>query len=763
MKKVAIMTWFHYHNFGTALQVVALSRVVEKLGYQADVIQYVPHGRVVTLPDGNGWLYYVEKIKQKIASGRLVKDVVREDAFREFINQELTLTASCQTASELYRLNDAYDAFICGSDQIWAPTVFDPKYFLDFVEDRDKMVAYAPSTGMTEISDRYIRNRFKECVTRFKYLSVREVQGSRLLKEISGKEVEVVLDPTLLLECEEWDQMASEQLYESPYILCYFLGNNADTWHHVYRVSLKTNLPVKVIPVFARDVNRGYDVVAGVGPREFIALIRNASVVCTDSFHGTLFSIIYEKPFYVYTRFSDKDVKSQNSRIYNILHLLGLETRLVVDKTKVEKPFYDPLPVKTRLETLKEKSLSYLSRSLYESTSAAKVDNSYTYKITNTCCGCGVCATVCAYGAIEILRNKDGFLEASVNPQKCVRCSVCRRVCPFNGKRSKEITHEQPLYMLKSKDNSVLNNSSSGGAAYEIARMLCSEGYDVVGCKYDRHRCEAVHTIVAAEDIEGLTIFRGSKYLQSNMLDILHDVIAKKKVVIFGTPCQIAGIDRLIRSRAKRDDYVLVDLICHGVPTQNLWKKYIDWGSKKYGYGKTPAVQFRAKELGWRKMHMKIEGNGKTYVMRDREDLFYRFFLLGHCFMSACYECLYRVTSAADIRVGDYWGPRYKRDRSGVSMVIAMTVRGQEILETLQVRGKVYLEKKDSKEYWSVQYPYNPIKPVFYEELMADLRDESLSLEEIAEKYCRWFEQHRKVSRLYSTLKPLIRKVRIIK
>ena len=112
MKKVAIMTWFHYHNFGTALQVVSLSRDVEKLGYQADVIQYVPHGRVVTLPDGNGWLYYVEKIKQKIASGRLVKDVVREDAFREFINQELTLTASCQTASELYRLNDAYDAFI---------------------------------------------------------------------------------------------------------------------------------------------------------------------------------------------------------------------------------------------------------------------------------------------------------------------------------------------------------------------------------------------------------------------------------------------------------------------------------------------------------------------------------------------------------------------------------------------------------------------------------------------------------------------------
>lgn len=544
--------------------------------------------------------------------------------------------------------------------------------------------------------------------------------------------------------------------------MCYFLGNNKLPWKHLKILSKELELPVKIIPIFKQDLRRGYQTIFGVGPAEFLGLIKNAAFVCTDSLHGTIFSIIFEKPFYVYRRFSNRDKNSQNSRIYHILKITGLEDRLIRNELKIKS---NPLEcnfeeAKRRLEIEKQKSLRYLENALKESISSSSIAHNYT--ITNTCAGCGACAAVCKHEAIEIKGDEDGFLKAFVDQEKCVRCDLCKKVCPFNGTPSTEIDKEKHrLFMAYSKSLEVLKKSSSGGIAYEISKLLNEQGYDVIGCTYDKERAEAIHRRVGANEIDKLHIFQGSKYLQSNITEIVKELSSNSnKAVIFGTPCQIAGIDRLLKLRKKRDDYILIDLICHGVPTQNLWKKYLREGSKKYGYGQTPEVIFRYKPKGWRKMHIWISGNGVTYIQDDENDLFYRFFKLGHCFSPACYECNYRTASAADIRIGDYWGPRFKNNKNGVSMVIAMTQVGENLLQELYSLNRIELQQMSCEEYWTVQYPQNPIKPVFYEELLQELRDDSIPLEVIAGKYCKEFEWYRKLYLVYDGIKRVYKKVK---
>ena len=190
MKKVAIMTWFHYYNFGTALQVTASTYTIKKLGFQAEVIRYIPHARLITLPHRENINSYINKlnINKKNIKNQLCLDTVREKAFNEFLNQQIKLTKECKTASDLFKLNSQYDAFVCGSDQIWAPSIFNSKYFLDFVQNPSKMVAYAPSIGVDRIENKHIENCMKENINRFKYLSIREEQGKKIKKYVGKKQ-----------------------------------------------------------------------------------------------------------------------------------------------------------------------------------------------------------------------------------------------------------------------------------------------------------------------------------------------------------------------------------------------------------------------------------------------------------------------------------------------------------------------------------------------------------------------------------------------
>lgn len=763
MKKIALMTWFQYNNYGTVLQAVSLSHVFKKFGYHVDVINYISKGydRLTKIEKFLNPMLLKDKIIRDFENIKYkgIEDYIRNQVFDMFRSQHLNMTRPLQTLSELNLLNKEYDAFVCGSDQIWSPREFNPRYFLDFVAVNGKKIAYAPSFGRNSINNTYIRKRIAENIDKFKHLSIREKQGASIIKEISNKTTQVLVDPTLLLSSNEWDEYLIDVKTPENYILCYFLGNNSKYWKHIEAISKNCGLQVLVIPIKPKDYHRKYTILKGIGPGEFLSLVKKASLVCTDSFHGVIFSVIYNRPFLMYKRFSDNNVESQNSRIYNLLSLIGKEDRLVKNsKIDIDNILScDYSKTYELLDKEKKKSINFLKNALQDAFSYSY--DEHNYEITNTCCGCSVCINICKYEAIDFKINSKGFYEAKINPIKCSKCDLCRKVCPFNGNKGDQIDRQKnALYMLRSKSKKVLATSTSGGAAYEIAAFLSKKNYDVIGCVYDKETACAYHKRVNSGDIDLLTSFQGSKYIQSNTLNAFKNILNSKKAVVFGTPCQIAGLDNFLKLKHRRNDFVLVDLICHGVPSIHLWHKYLKEGSQKFRYGDKPDVYFRYKKKGWKKIYIGIFGNGKRYIRRNLNDMFYRYFEMQNCYMDSCYECNYRTHCKADIRIGDYWGEKYSRyKKSGASMVISMTSFGDSLLKELYEQNKIELIKEDVSDYWNIQYPENPIKPVYHEELILELKDSELTLKELKNKYFRIEDINRYLATIYGNIKHVLK------
>ena len=331
MYKVGIMTWFQHRNYGTALQAVALSEIIKKIGYSPTVIQYY-YDKVEPYDTA-------QRIKRIIyhVVGRLRSTGIppyaseqRDNKFEEFLLNHLSFSDECRTLSELEALNDEFDCFVCGSDQIWGTAYFKPHYFLDFVHDDCKKIAYAPSIGMPKIDDKKVGKEIARLCSSFAYLSTREEAGSKIIHDLTGRNVKTVLDPTLLLFENDWNKLldTNSELPKSPYLIAYMLGYNESHWKKIYEIAEKINLNVKIIPVFQNDTERQGCITYPIGPSEFLSLIKNAAFVCTDSFHGMAFSVNFGKQFTVFERFKKHDVYNQNSRIYNLTGKLNLNDRI---------------------------------------------------------------------------------------------------------------------------------------------------------------------------------------------------------------------------------------------------------------------------------------------------------------------------------------------------------------------------------------------------------------------------------------------------
>lgn len=765
-KKIAIMTWYSYQNYGSVLQASALYHVIKTAGYKPDFINYKPKGNVRESVKRSFPVRVENRIKARFNPAYTSAE--RSNRFKKYLDERITCTARCNSYPELHDLNKEYDAFVCGSDQIWAPICYDSKYFLDFVENPEKMVAYAPSIGLPKIENNTIREYMVQNISRFKHLSIREQQGADLIKKLTGKNAKVVLDPTLLLNRCEWDSYANvqgaEKLPDKHYILCYFLGESKRYMGYVRALSEKMNLPFYVIPQTVQEKKNEHAVPFEVGPREFVSLIKNATYVCTDSFHGMAFSINYNIPFSVFKRFSDNDPKNQNSRIFNLLKVLQLESRL----TGVQSKCVEQLEINCnfavaneQLEELKSDSMRYLKEALNEAVYKHTEKQDVPTKITDRCCGCGACAAVCAKNAITIDKDNEGFEHCFVDTMKCVSCGQCKTVCPMTDIIAPDMKEAKELYSVKSCSESVLKKSSSGGVGYEIAMNLAEQGYMVCGCTYDAETNSAKHIWIEPDKKQKISLLQGSKYIQSRSVEAIFNLVenAKRgKVVFFGTPCQAAAADKLLRKKGLRDQAIIVDLICHGVPSNYLWEKYLKDIDRKYHTGAHPMVSFRSKEREWRRRRLLLAGNGHVYKEEEYKDDFYAFFRRGLCYMESCSDCPYRERSTADIRIGDYWGTRFENDKEGVSMVIVNTLQGQASIADLSRKGICQVETQKLREYWTVQYPYNPQRPLVREKLISELRDEQTDLHSLRKKYCSYYDNAEMRSKMIASAKKILKR-----
>ncbi|OOE77925.1 hypothetical protein BZG72_16005, partial [Salinivibrio sp. PR6] len=328
------ITYHASHNIGSMLQTYALQYLV-KARYNKDVeiVNFSSEGQrnmysMFPKPKNHKGLV---KLAINLFSYPILKS--RFNDFECFINNEFQLSKNSYKAeSELAKLHDAYDYIVAGSDQIWNVNCddFSDAYFVPF-KTRAKKIAYAPSLGGRNILNSNVDlKKYKDYIGDFDCLSVRERNGKKWMEELSGQRFEVVADPTILVERDVWETLVPKDEYPEKYIFFYGVPFSSETYDFMSKISKKLDLPVVMLDaksyIYRGNFIRGFKLWKSSSPVDYLGLIKNASLVITTSFHGSIFSTIFKKNFWAVTF---KETNVDDDRIKVLFEQLGLESRLI--------------------------------------------------------------------------------------------------------------------------------------------------------------------------------------------------------------------------------------------------------------------------------------------------------------------------------------------------------------------------------------------------------------------------------------------------
>lgn len=342
-EKAAILTWCNNNgptNYGQILQCYAMQKNLERWGFDSFVVQYrrkdyrdiFKHNFSNKTALGRRLnSYFEQKYNIKVIEKEKTK---RVELFWDFISRYIRLTAPCYTKEAVeYETKDC-KLLVCGSDQIWNPLWVNEVLLLGFGNDKQRRVSYAPSGIFYEDEKSVISYKnMAPYIEKLDVVTVREQCGADILSKYVNKEIKVMPDPTILLSAADWDSAAVERMIEEDYIFCYVMGS-IRPYQMVLRELMKRYGVQKIVYIPSNLVSDGkflwLEQFAEVGPAEFISLIKYAKAVCTDSFHGTVMSVLYGKPFYNVSRKQPGSEKYGGAeRIENLLVELEIKTRTV--------------------------------------------------------------------------------------------------------------------------------------------------------------------------------------------------------------------------------------------------------------------------------------------------------------------------------------------------------------------------------------------------------------------------------------------------
>lgn len=374
------------------------------------------------------------------------------------------------------------------------------------------------------------------------------------------------------------------------------------------------------------------------------------------------------------------------------------------------------------------------------------------------CTGCNACVQICSKQCVSMKEDSEGFFYPEVDDNKCTKCGRCIKACPIitpvlNKKTEKDII----AYAAINIDDEIRAQSSSGGIFTLIATYIIEQGGVVFGAAFN-NSFQVEHRYT--ETIEGLEVFRGSKYVQSQINNSYKQAkmfLKGGRLVLFtGTPCQIEGLYSYLGR--EYENLITQDIICHGVPSPLVWEKYKEY-RLKFASSKISNVKFRCKNDGWKNFSILFEyKNGSNYVMSLLKDSYMLAFLNNWCLRLTCYNCPFKTkVRLSDFTLADFWGIEHvmpqMNDDKGTSLVLINSLKAKIVFD--KIKGSIRYEQVDldsALEFNSAMTKSVKL-PVKRKKIMNTIRNNDF---EIAEK------KFLKTNKLSEFLKIVKRKVRKI-
>ena len=661
-----IITFHRSINYGATLQTFALQEFISQLGYSVGVYDYIK-------PKPNG-IRKTARARVNNMLGKIVQDndskAKQMKRYSEFVEEHLALNH--ETASRI---------FLTGSDQVWnLNNSMDSMFFLQFLDDSVFKASYAASMSKSTIPDER-KSLVTKYLSTFDSISVRESGIRDSLGLLTSKDISVNIDPTLLHDKEFYSGISAPIAgIPERFVLAYILhipknGNKLLRW-----LQKETGLPIVLLDSTGNVgvVVKHNLVIRDAGPKEFVYLFEKADCVVTTSFHGTCFSLVFEKEFYAIVN------PYSPGRISNLLSKFSIQEIKESDNVFTRRDNIDWTHVRKILFQERQESRNYI-HSLFEA-SKRKVTSKPSGDVrlmSNNCTGCGACEAICPANAIAMILNERGFFEPSVNENKCIHCNKCVRACPVNNKY---VVWSKKAYYGWNTSSEVLFASSSGGAFSSIADVVLKKKGVVFGAMYSDDWKDVIFE--CTEDVS-LQRFRKSKYTVSSpegLYGKIRRYLDTGRLVMFsGTPCQCAGVKSVFGDQY--NNLITCDFVCGGMPSLSFYREHINKLQTQYG-SRISSVDFRPKKWGWGRYRLFVQfENGKKYVKRDFADAYFKAFVTKASVRHICESCPFYHFHRSDFTIADFWGFRscgVKKHREGMSMVVCNTTCAVKLFDEVR-------------------------------------------------------------------------------
>lgn len=698
--KVGIITFNSAHNYGAVLQAWSLQEYLLASGHEAEVINYrIPAIDNVYRLFEPERPYKTEKENEKHQKKQYrtvkkeePKKILAFERFEQFIAEQLRTTKAYTSYEELKEAKFDYDALITGSDQVWN-TGFtrgvNPGYLLDFGPEQARRISYAVSRGDAVLTDPE-KILFERKLAGFDFVSVREENVAEEIGQLTEHTVEVTADPTFLLEREQFDSIRRPYSCKKPYIYVHNV--------HVKRMdetlcamadalSVRTGIPVVTNRRDPYEYKNYLTDISDIGPREFLDVIANAEYIVTNSFHATVFSMIYHKTFITIPSLRNPE------RMKKLLERLEIKNHLMDEPSMLPDNLQELQIDYEKLDRLKadyaEKSKAFLAKALdekYVRNCSKTYEKSFLLTGNPAACyACGACAKQ-EDGTMRLVAEQEGFLYPESNGELTERVEKC-----LLRKKQYADYEDIPCYLAQVTVEDMAKNNFYGSEVQVFCEKALEQGRIVVAkvtdggiAGYRALRSRAELNLLYAGCLQEVAV--------SGAVACCKEILETGKTVLFvGSVCEITALRMQIEDKA----VLTLATGCNGVVSGKLFGKYVETLEKQYGAG-VCEISFANRIRGLHQPYSFVRyTNDEVELQPLTQDVFYRALKAGRISRPSCYRCIFAEewSKAVDLAVVLAEEQKAALVDSVQLLVATGSEAGRQFLESTGVPAKMTEQK----------------------------------------------------------------------